>query len=84
MNRKSWKKVEDTSRSKEEIYIRKGLKKNLTKKNSKIIAAIKIETHKQAVNYKIRWIRSSKEIMNYKINLKNKVMRKIRIWTMKI
>ena len=46
--------MEDTSRSKEEIYIRKGLKKNLTKKNSKIIAAIKIETHKQAVNYKIR------------------------------
>jgi hypothetical protein len=46
--------VEVTSRSKEEIYIRKGLKKNLTKKNFKIIAAIKIETHKQAVNYKIR------------------------------
>ena len=46
--------MEIKSRNKEEIYIRKGLKKILLKKYSKIIETLKIEIHNQAVNYKIR------------------------------
>ena len=58
--------MEIKSRNKEEIYIRKGLKKILLKKYSKIIETLKIEIHNQAVNYKIRWIRiSTINKMNY-------------------
>jgi hypothetical protein len=45
--------VEITNRSKEDIYIRKDLKKSHTRNNSKITVVLKIGIPRQAVNYKI-------------------------------